>query len=264
MKSGDTFTLRFDNNWIDNGAKVGMALANSSGSNRLNFYFLGGATNYYVDDSIANRDTSWPYTGGGFLITLSLTGSNGYSMNIGGSSLTGTLGGSGAISQLVVYNLNAGPATERNLYVGEMTFSESQPDLVATLSAADVIYNPMTDGIPNSWWTQYFGTTSGVSASTDSDGDGFTNLQEYALGTDPKDSASTFRVGEITRNGTSLTITWPSVVGKTYQVQTATSLSTGSWGNAGNPVTANATTSSVTVQLPLETPACFVRVNLTP
>jgi hypothetical protein len=89
-------------------------------------------------------------------------------------------------------------------------------------------------------------------------------LQEYALGTDPKNSASTFRVGEMTRNGTSLTITWPSVVGKTYQVQTATSLSTVSWANAGNPVTAHATISSVTVQVPIEAPACFVRVNLAP
>ena len=265
MKSGDVLTLRFDNNWIDNGARVGMALANSSGSNRLNFYFLGGATNYYVDDSIANRDTTWPYTGGGFLITVSLTGSNTYSLNIGGSSLTGTLGGSGAISKLAVYNLNSGHATERNLYVGEMTFSESQTNLVTTVSAADVVYQPMTDGIPNAWWTQYFGTTAGVSASLDSDGDGFTNAQEYALGTDPKNAGSTFKVGEMSRSGTSLTISWPSVAGKKYQVQTATQLGASSWQNAGEVVTPSASgTSTVTVPVAADAASCFVRVNLLP
>jgi len=265
MKSGDILTLRFDNNWIDNGAKVGMALANSSGSARLNFYFLGGSNNYYVDDSTTSRDTLWSYAGNGFLITFSLTGSNTYSMNIGGSSLTGNLGGSGAISQLAVYNLNAGAGLERNLYVGEMTFSESQTNLVTTLSAADVVYNPMTDGIPNNWWTQYFGTTSGVSATVDSDGDGFTNVQEYSLGTDPKNSASTFRVGEMSRSGTSLTISWPSVAGKRYQVQTATHLNPNSWQNVGDVFTPNVSgTSTATVPIAADAPSCFVRVNLVP
>ncbi|NDC80190.1 MAG: fibronectin type III domain-containing protein [Verrucomicrobia bacterium] len=265
MKSGDVLTLRFDNNWIDNGARVGMALANSSGSNRLNFYFIGGLTNYYVDDSISNRDTSWSYKGDGFLITVSLTSPNTYSMNIGGSSLTGTLGGSGAISQLAVYNLNAGAGLERNLYVGEMTFSESQTNLVTILSAADVVYNPMTEGIPNGWWIEFFGTTSGVSASADADGDGFTNLQEYALGTDPRNAGSSFKVGEMSRSGTSLTISWPSVAGKRYQVQTATQLGTSSWQNAGDVVTPSISgTSTVTVPVAADTVSCFVRVNLLP
>ena len=261
MKSGDVLTLRFDNNWIDTGARVGMALLNASGVERLSFYFVGGSNNYLVDDSFTGRDTSWPYSGNGFLITFSLTDSNSYSMNIGSSSLTGNLAASGPITRVAVYNNNAGINTERNLYVGEMTFTESQSPGVTTLSAADVVYNPMTDGIPNSWWSQYFGTTAGVSASADSDGDGFTNMQEYALGTDPKSAASTFKVGEMTRSGGSLTITWPSVAGKRYQVQTAPQLSAGAWQNAGDVVAPSVSgTSSVTVSVSADAPACFVRV----
>jgi len=128
-----------------------------------------------------------------------------------------------------------------------------------------VVYNPMTDGIPNSWWTQHFGTTSGVSASADSDGDGFTNTQEFALGTDPKSAASTFQVGEMTRNGSSLTVTWPSVAGKRYQVQTAAQLSPNSWQDAGAVVTPVLSgTSSVSVPVAADAPACFVRVVLLP
>ena len=265
MKSGDVLTLRFDNNWIDTGARVGMALLNASGVERLSFYFVGGSNNYLVDDSFTGRDTSWPYSGNGFLITFSLTDSNSYSMNIGSSSLTGNLAASGPITRIAVYNNNAGINTECNLYVGEMTFTESQSPGVTTLSAADVVYNPMTDGIPNSWWSQYFGTTSGVSASADSDGDGFTNVQEYALGTDPKSAASTFKVGEMTRSGGSLTITWPSVAGKRYQVQTAPQLSAGAWQNAGDVVAPSVSgTSSVTVSVSADAPACFVRVILLP
>lgn len=264
MKAGDVLTLRFDNNWIDAGARVGMALLNASGAERLSFYFVGGSNNYLVDDSFTVRDTSWPYSGNGFLITFSLTDSNRYSMNIGSSSLTGNLAASGPITRIAVYNNNAGINTERNLYVGEMTFTESQSPGVTTLSAADVVYNPMTDGIPNSWWSQYFGTTAGVSASADSDGDGFTNMQEYALGTDPKSAASTFKVGEMTRSGTQLTITWPSVAGKRYQVQVATQLD-GNWQNVGEVVAPTVSgTSSVTVPVAADAPSCFVRVNLLP
>jgi hypothetical protein len=42
------------------------------------------------------------------------------------------------------------------------------------------------NGLPDSWELRYFGHT-GVSASTDDDGDGSSNLQEFQNGTDPTD-----------------------------------------------------------------------------
>jgi hypothetical protein len=122
----------------------------------------------------------------------------------------------------------------------------------------------MTQGIPDSWWSQYFGTTSGVSASADPDGDGFTNLQEYALGTNPMDSSSTFKVQTIERTGNSLIITWSSVSEKKYQVQTATQLNPSSWQDVGEVLTANSGLSTKTVTVPADASAYFVRVNLVP
>jgi hypothetical protein len=50
------------------------------------------------------------------------------------------------------------------------------------------------DGIPDWWRLQYFGsgstTNSSSCAACDPDGDGFSNLQEYNLGTDPTNSVS--------------------------------------------------------------------------
>jgi uncharacterized repeat protein (TIGR03803 family) len=49
------------------------------------------------------------------------------------------------------------------------------------------------DDIPGSWRLQYFGTTNIndiTCAACDPDGDGYSNLQEYNLGTDPTNSAS--------------------------------------------------------------------------
>jgi hypothetical protein len=49
------------------------------------------------------------------------------------------------------------------------------------------------NAIPDSWRLQYFGTTNittATCASCDPDGDGYSNLQEYNLGTDPTNAAS--------------------------------------------------------------------------
>ncbi|MEI8341411.1 MAG: hypothetical protein WCH43_07765, partial [Verrucomicrobiota bacterium] len=64
----------------------------------------------------------------------------------------------------------------------------------------------------------------------DADGDGMSNVAEDIAGTNPLDSASVFRVATISRSGGSVVISWSSVTGKTYVVQTTTSLSSpGSW-----------------------------------
>ena len=46
------------------------------------------------------------------------------------------------------------------------------------------------DGIPDLWETKYFGAPTAAVAHEDSDGDGFTNLEEFRAGTDPTDPTS--------------------------------------------------------------------------
>jgi len=86
--------------------------------------------------------------------------------------------------------------------------------------------------------------------NADNDGDGISNAAEDIAGTNPLDSTSFFRVTSIVNNASTHTaqITWPSVVGKTYQVQYSPSLSPGNFTAVGNPITATATTTTYTFQ----------------
>jgi hypothetical protein len=121
LEAGDTVMLKFDNNWVENGAQVGFAFADNAGTQRLRFYFVGGEQYYRVTDSVTGRQTTIPYTDSGLTVYVTLGAGGFYTLIAGGSSITGTLGSGNAISRLVVQNSNAGTGTERNLYVGEMT-----------------------------------------------------------------------------------------------------------------------------------------------
>jgi arylsulfatase A len=62
-------------------------------------------------------------------------------------------------------------------------------------------------------------------AALDSDGDGADNLSESIADTDPNDPGSIFRIVNLTDAPATLSVTWPSVVGRTYEVFWSTDLS---------------------------------------
>ena len=76
------------------------------------------------------------------------------------------------------------------------------------------------DGIPDSWMTTYFGSAGGSRASSDEDGDGFDNLTEYQIGTDPTDANSKFKVTQYTNQS----LEWTSQPFTLYQVEASTNL----------------------------------------
>jgi hypothetical protein len=266
MVTGDSFAMRFDNNWIDAGGETGFALTDNTGNIKFRFYFVGGQNNYRINDAIVGRESGIVYTENGLNLAFALTSANTYTLSTGGAYISGTLAPvGGAISRLVVENKNAGSSTERNLYIGSMTHTRQLSDAGTITSAASVLsYSGTTDGIDNSWWALHGIAEGNRVAILDPDGDGFTHFQEYALGTNPMDSSSTFKVKTIERNGNSLTITWSSVSGKKYQVQAATQLNPSSWQDVGEVLTANSGLSTKTVTVPADASAYFVRVNLVP
>jgi hypothetical protein len=266
MATGDIFALRFDSNWVDNGAETGFALSDNSGNVKFRFYFVGGESRYRITDNTTARDSGIGYTESGLNLGFTLTSANTYTLSTGSTTITGTLApASGAISRLVVENKNAGPNTERNLYIGSMTHTHQLLDAGTITTTASVLsYSGTTDGIDNSWWSLYGIAEENRLATLDPDGDGFTNLQESALGTNPMDSFSTFKVKTIERNGNSLTITWSSVSGKKYQVQAATQLNPSSWQDVWEVLTASSGLSTKTVPVPADASVYFVRVNLVP
>ncbi len=85
------------------------------------------------------------------------------------------------------------------------------------------------DGIPDAWTQQYFGHPTGLAADSsragdDADGDGMSNLAEYAAGTNPTSAASNFRMISAKIVGRDIALAWAAVGGKTYVVQAASSL----------------------------------------
>jgi hypothetical protein len=270
MKTGDSFNVKFDNNWITetNTSLVGLELRSTNGIVRLRFSFVGGQSHYRVLDALGDRATSIPYTAGGLDLTLSLGASNAYVLNTGNGLVSGNLIEGDAIAWIEFFNQNAGPDTPYNLYIGRLTHriletaTESFSEPMSLTRASS-----QTEGIDDTWWALYGITGSNRLAADDPDGDGFSNAQENALGTSPVDASSTFKVGGIERSNNVLKVTWPAVAGKNYQVQKRASLSAGSWPTNGpGTVNVTATTNSASADVDVsDSPnASFVRVILVP
>ncbi|HEY4282731.1 MAG TPA: DUF1800 family protein [Chthoniobacterales bacterium] len=76
-------------------------------------------------------------------------------------------------------------------------------------------------------WESLFGAVA-LNPNLDSDGDGFSNLQESIAGTNPLNANST-PTQQLTINGATASVGWTSVPGKKYIVQTNNTLSAPEW-----------------------------------
>jgi hypothetical protein len=264
MKPGDSFNVRFDNNWINNGSEVGMEFRSSNASVRLRFSFVGGQSTYRVFDAQGNRSTAVPFSDSGLNVTLGLLNSGGYSLNTGSQSFTGNLAAGEAIAWVEFFNNNAGPDTPFNLYIGAMSHIIAPlGNEVVTANTTITRLADTPNSIPTSWWELYGIAPGNRVASADQDGDGFNNAQEYDLGTDPTSAASRFSAEVASRSGNSVTINWSSVAGKRYQVQAKADLAD-AWSDVGSAFTANGTTGTQSVTIPSGSTKHFFRVRLLP
>ncbi len=78
------------------------------------------------------------------------------------------------------------------------------------------------DGLPNWWERTFAGNTLSMLAGVDLDGDGQSNLREYAAGVNPLDSQSSFRIirywAREGPNGSEFAIQWESKARRIYRV----------------------------------------------
>lgn len=95
-------------------------------------------------------------------------------------------------------------------YIADMQYYASQISSTAQIDDID------EDGIPDEWEYEKSGSTTGVVASADQDGDGFSGEEEWLADTLPNDSNSFLRVTEYT-NATHLVFT--SSTNRKYQIQ---------------------------------------------
>jgi hypothetical protein len=119
-------------------------------------------------------------------------------------------------------------------------------------SIADLTGDANNDGIADSWQIQYFGSTSNPAAAPTycAAGDGIPNWVKYSLGLNPLIPGVVLPDGVVWANAgpnqnsptnsiqiyTAAEITFNTEVGKTYQLQSITSLGGGGWLNVGDPV----------------------------
>lgn len=105
------------------------------------------------------------------------------------------------------------------------------------------------DGMPDIWEVLFsFNQEDRTDAAKDSDGDKFSNLQEFIAGTDPRDANSRFRILSVQPPDgltTPLRLTFSSVIGKSYTIQYRSDLATESWQNLSG---VDATSTSTTVE----------------
>jgi len=94
-----------------------------------------------------------------------------------------------------------------------------------------------SDGLPDNWMTNYFGVVDpdpalGINhgANDDFDGDGFTNLQEFILGSDPTLADSNLRITSFDLNA----LHFQAKPYELYEVHGSTDLST--WKRSINPI----------------------------
>jgi hypothetical protein len=118
------------------------------------------------------------------------------------------------------------------------------------------------DGLPDSWSVEYFGTANPSAdkrnrPADDPDQDGFTNLDEFLLGTNPVNADSRLAV----RSFDGQTIQWNASPYALYTLESSTDLA--SWLPYGLPVRPVSTNASVSVDLLPDpsTPKRFLRVR---
>lgn len=85
------------------------------------------------------------------------------------------------------------------------------------------------DQLPNDWEMDYFGSFVGAEANLNTDGDMFSNVQEYIAGSDPTNPASFFSVTNHAKaNGTnSFSMEWNAIPDRIYTVHWSTNLVSG-------------------------------------
>ncbi|MDD4735466.1 MAG: carbohydrate-binding protein [Kiritimatiellae bacterium] len=231
LVEGDTFSVKLDNNFIETGKGMGIALQNAAGQTLWQFWFNGGDINYNMT-SVESTQLGW--TGDGLEIDFKLTDTNSFEATVtpAGSPeavFSGVLNSQTdkTVSQFRAWNYSTGAGTEYNVYFDDISITPLLNGGVVTTSitfavirSAEQGQDADDDGIDDSWEDEHFGSASQCDPDDDDDGDGLSNKQEFWLGTNPKAKDSALEFGDdcLMTNGKP-GFSWKTVGGKTYIIE---------------------------------------------
>jgi len=144
-------------------------------------------------------------------------------------------------------NVTCSPASGSVFPIGTTTVQCSAVDATGNVATASF---SITVRLTLSVWRQiHFGTSSNSGAAADNadpDGDGMTNAMEFVAGTDPMSAASCIKVSQLAPTGNDIQVSFPSVVGKTYDLQVSPTLQADSWTLVQGGITGTGSTIQVT------------------
>ena len=114
------------------------------------------------------------------------------------------------------------------------------------------------DGFGDVWQLKFPGGP--LIPTEDTDGDGQSNAAEATCGTNPYDAKDVIRITAISWANQQVHLTWPSIRGKRYQVESSDAMIGGTWTSIGASV--QGTDADITSDLPSDLPRRFFRVRV--
>lgn len=136
LSIGQSVIIDMDNGFIDAGGTVGLGLQTLGGgsvsTNRIEFYFAGGASGYTIDLNGSTVNSGVGFTADGLRLTFTLTAAN--TMNLTVGSLNGSNGGTNStftglslggvsgtgIDQIHLFNFNAGGGASKDAFFNSL------------------------------------------------------------------------------------------------------------------------------------------------
>jgi hypothetical protein len=118
LGAGQVVSVDFDNGNVDTARKVGFSLQAAGGADVLQFYFLGGQSNYKYNDG-TEHDTGIGFQRTGLRVQFRLVSASTYTLFVtpcGGSVSQFTGSYSGTMSQVKLFNQNTSGGDDHNVY----------------------------------------------------------------------------------------------------------------------------------------------------